>query len=277
MKEDTPQYFEALQCCRAVCPFCAGNSGFLSHPEKRVNGWYHPGTVPQGDVLCQAGRIYDRMVTETETKDPSQPELQAAIHVWVGEVLGVGVPPGVASRLSWKILPQIRAAHARGIFQAWGKFKAQTCDPRKHGGMCPCCRSAKKWLYDEAADISASAFTKVEAGGTGMLFILKELLTAYELETGRNSGTDAVIRRARDYLCEKQTADYTMAGGKVVRVEYDPNAACIMCGLPVVSASVGGTAICPWCDSGYNRDGTRWTFQQAEAAFARASAARASS
>jgi uncharacterized Zn finger protein (UPF0148 family) len=32
--------------------------------------------------------------------------------------------------------------------------------------------------------------------------------------------------------------------------EYDENAPCIICGEPVVSASMGGTVICPWCDLG---------------------------
>ena len=35
-----------------------------------------------------------------------------------------------------------------------------------------------------------------------------------------------------------------------------------MCGLPVMAASMGGTAVCPWCDCGWNRDGTQWTWDQ---------------
>jgi len=45
-------------------------------------------------------------------------------------------------------------------------------------------------------------------------------------------------------------AKYTLMSGEVIEVEYDENAPCIMCGEPVVSASVGGTVICPWCDMG---------------------------
>ena len=32
--------------------------------------------------------------------------------------------------------------------------------------------------------------------------------------------------------------------------EYDDESPCIVCGEPVTSASMGGTAICPWCDTG---------------------------
>lgn len=33
-------------------------------------------------------------------------------------------------------------------------------------------------------------------------------------------------------------------------VEYDDESPCIICGEPVISASMGGTAICGWCDMG---------------------------
>ena len=35
-----------------------------------------------------------------------------------------------------------------------------------------------------------------------------------------------------------------------VEVEYDENAPCLICGEPVISASMGGTSICPSCDLG---------------------------
>lgn len=38
-----------------------------------------------------------------------------------------------------------------------------------------------------------------------------------------------------------------------VQIEYDENALCVLCGLPVVEASMSGTTICPWCDSGVCR------------------------
>lgn len=55
-----------------------------------------------------------------------------------------------------------------------------------------------------------------------------------------------------------QKATYTRLDGTTVEVEYDEEAPCCVCGLPVVSASVGGTMLCPWCDSGFYRNGARW-------------------
>jgi uncharacterized Zn finger protein (UPF0148 family) len=54
-----------------------------------------------------------------------------------------------------------------------------------------------------------------------------------------------------------KTATYRLLNGEPLVVEYDPEAPCTACGLPVVEASVGGTALCPWCDMGYNRRGDR--------------------
>ncbi len=36
----------------------------------------------------------------------------------------------------------------------------------------------------------------------------------------------------------------------VKTIEYDEEAHCIVCGEPVISASMGGTVICPACDLG---------------------------
>lgn len=44
-----------------------------------------------------------------------------------------------------------------------------------------------------------------------------------------------------------------------IEVTYDENAACDICGLPVVDASMSGLTVCPWCDCGRFRDGTAWT------------------
>lgn len=52
-------------------------------------------------------------------------------------------------------------------------------------------------------------------------------------------------------------AIYKRLDGKDLKIKYDENAPCIICGLPVVSASMGGTVICPWCDCGVYRDGTQ--------------------
>lgn len=51
---------------------------------------------------------------------------------------------------------------------------------------------------------------------------------------------------------------YTLLDGTKHTVQYDQNALCIICDLPVLEASVGGTAICSWCDCGIYRDGKRW-------------------
>ena len=61
-----------------------------------------------------------------------------------------------------------------------------------------------------------------------------------------------------------KTADYRSFGGPLIH--YDADAPCVSCELPVESPSMGGTALCPWCDMGQHRDGTRWTLQE-EVAF----------
>lgn len=55
---------------------------------------------------------------------------------------------------------------------------------------------------------------------------------------------------------------YHLTNGKTKEFEYDEKAPCWICGLPVVSASMGGTVICPWCDCGKNRDGSPKTPEQ---------------
>jgi len=56
-------------------------------------------------------------------------------------------------------------------------------------------------------------------------------------------------------------ATYNLLDGSKLTVDYDPSAPCRICGLPVVTASVGGTNVCPWCDCGYYRDGSEITYQ----------------
>ena len=48
-------------------------------------------------------------------------------------------------------------------------------------------------------------------------------------------------------------ATYRMLDGTTKVVEYDPTFPCIHCGKPVIEASMGGTVVCPWCDSGTER------------------------
>ena len=50
--------------------------------------------------------------------------------------------------------------------------------------------------------------------------------------------------------------------GENITVQYDENAPCKICGLPVVHASMGGTDVCPWCDCGVYRDGTKMTYRE---------------
>jgi hypothetical protein len=40
-------------------------------------------------------------------------------------------------------------------------------------------------------------------------------------------------------------------------VEYDATDPCIICGNPIVSASLGGFDVCPSCDCGYFRNGEK--------------------
>jgi hypothetical protein len=47
-----------------------------------------------------------------------------------------------------------------------------------------------------------------------------------------------------------KTLTYNLIGGGTKTIEYDENAPCIICGEPVITASVGGTVICPSCDLG---------------------------
>lgn len=58
-------------------------------------------------------------------------------------------------------------------------------------------------------------------------------------------------------------ATYTGRDGKEFSVEYDPDAPCISCGLPVIGASMAGTKVCPWCDCGVFRDGSKWSIEDA--------------
>lgn len=60
-----------------------------------------------------------------------------------------------------------------------------------------------------------------------------------------------------------KTATYRGPDGKEFVVEYDPQGPCISCGLPVVSASMGGTKLCPWCDCGMYRNGEHWPIEDA--------------
>ncbi|MDG6969545.1 MAG: hypothetical protein JRN54_00340 [Nitrososphaerota archaeon] len=48
----------------------------------------------------------------------------------------------------------------------------------------------------------------------------------------------------------KAIATYHKTGGGIIEVEYDDEAPCLICGEPIIGASMGGTAICGSCDMG---------------------------
>lgn len=50
--------------------------------------------------------------------------------------------------------------------------------------------------------------------------------------------------------------------------EFDPAFPCVYCEEPVDSLSVGGSAVCPWCDMGRNRDGSLWDYDTMKKRFA---------
>jgi hypothetical protein len=54
---------------------------------------------------------------------------------------------------------------------------------------------------------------------------------------------------------------YKTADGEI-EVQYDENAPCIICSLPVIEASMGGTNVCSWCDTGHHRNGEAFTFEE---------------
>jgi hypothetical protein len=54
-------------------------------------------------------------------------------------------------------------------------------------------------------------------------------------------------------LLARKSASYRLRDGSSLTIDYDPAAPCIVCGLPVVWASMGGTAVCSWCDCGEPR------------------------
>lgn len=59
----------------------------------------------------------------------------------------------------------------------------------------------------------------------------------------------------------RKTPGYKLNGQRL-RIEYDSEQPCIVCGLPVEEASVGGTMICPMCDMGMHRDGAKGDHQR---------------
>lgn len=58
----------------------------------------------------------------------------------------------------------------------------------------------------------------------------------------RKKGEETMKRTATYYKDSQMKEPFT--------IKYDDESPCLRCGEPVVSASMGGTAICPWCDMG---------------------------
>jgi hypothetical protein len=50
--------------------------------------------------------------------------------------------------------------------------------------------------------------------------------------------------------------------GRTLEVEIEGVPPCLYCGEPVVEPGMDGPLVCSWCDTGHNRDGSRWTDRQ---------------
>jgi hypothetical protein len=59
-----------------------------------------------------------------------------------------------------------------------------------------------------------------------------------------------------------ESVTYKLLDGSSVSVEYDADAPCWACGLPVMAASMGGTVLCSWCDCGNGRDGHKLSMEE---------------
>jgi len=54
-----------------------------------------------------------------------------------------------------------------------------------------------------------------------------------------------------------KTVTYPLMGDKKYTITYDETLPCIVCGNPVINASMGGPRVCPSCNIGRSRDGKR--------------------
>lgn len=59
-------------------------------------------------------------------------------------------------------------------------------------------------------------------------------------------------------MTDETTYQYRTSKGEEFWIAFDPERLCVWCELPVGSLSMGGPAICPACDCGNHRDGTKW-------------------
>jgi hypothetical protein len=97
--------------------------------------------------------------------------------------------------------------------------------------------------------VSVSKFKNVNQGKTGRLLRFGDYYYAILYS----------MKKLLLYRKDGKLSFFPEDGSDKIEVEYDENAPCRICDLPVTDASFGGTDMCPWCDSGYNRDGTTWT------------------
>ena len=76
------------------------------------------------------------------------------------------------------------------------------------------------------------------------------------LPTNTETAWDGLGAKTRNMIRKHEKLGhtiYTKLDGSKLTVEYDPTAPCRLCGRRVIEASMGGTNICPWCDSGKPR------------------------
>lgn len=52
---------------------------------------------------------------------------------------------------------------------------------------------------------------------------------------------------------------YMDRSGRIMWLAFNPGFLCVYCEQPVGALSTGGPAVCPSCDCGNNRDGSKWT------------------
>lgn len=63
---------------------------------------------------------------------------------------------------------------------------------------------------------------------------------------------------------------YHDSDGNDIWITFDPARPCIYCELPVDALSMGGPTVCPSCDCGAHRDGTKWSHHEVPALYKRA-------
>jgi DNA-directed RNA polymerase subunit RPC12/RpoP len=60
----------------------------------------------------------------------------------------------------------------------------------------------------------------------------------------------------------KELRTYIIQAKPKIRVTYQGIPPCLWCGEPVNYLSMDGPLVCPYCDSGKNKDGSKWTLRE---------------